>query len=37
MTAAGWIFMALAWGGVIGLCVTCLAKVWRMPPPGSGD
>jgi len=37
MTAAGWIFMALAWGGVIGLVAVCLAKVWRQPPPGSRD
>jgi hypothetical protein len=32
MTTAGWIFLALAWGGVIGLCAVCLTKVWRQPP-----
>jgi hypothetical protein len=29
MTVAGWIFLALAWGFVIGLAGWCLARVLR--------
>jgi hypothetical protein len=34
VTAAGWLFLVIAWGAVIGLVGFCLAKVWRSPPPG---
>lgn len=41
MTAAGWIFLALAWGGVTTLVAWCLARVLRDPvtrePRASGD
>jgi hypothetical protein len=29
VTPAGWIFLALAWSGVIALTVFCLVRVWR--------
>jgi hypothetical protein len=35
VTAAGWVFLVLAWGAVIGLAGWCLSRVWRSPPPGA--
>ena len=29
MTVAGWIFLTLAWGAVIGLAAWCVARVLR--------
>jgi hypothetical protein len=29
MTPAGWAFLALSWGFVIGLCVFCLRRMFR--------
>ena len=29
MTAAGWLFLGLAWGVVLGLAGYCVWRVWR--------
>ncbi len=35
MTLGGWVFISIAWGGIITLTVLCYRKVFKMPAPGS--
>jgi hypothetical protein len=37
MTAAGWIFMAISWGAIIGLFVFCIIRTLQSDKPKNRD
>ena len=33
MTAQGWLFLAVSWGLILGLCVFCFVRIFRGDRP----